>query len=98
TVPVGTCDHPDGDTRNIFEKLLGLHGNEKPPEQPPPAAPPAGAPPVANQPAPSEAPQPPQVEQPKPEQKQKKRGFWRRLFGGGDKNEKSNSNNQDKPQ
>lgn len=100
TVPVGTCDHPNGDTRNIFEKLLGLHGNEKPAEPPPPPAVPApGAPPVANQPAPGAPSQAPQAQPPKPEQKPKKKGFWRRLFGGGDKNEKKpNSDNQGNPQ
>jgi penicillin-binding protein 1B len=94
TVPVGTCDHPNGDTRNIFEKLLGIHGNE----QPPPASQPSGSPPIVNQPAPG-APHP-EAEQPKPEQKlKKKKGFWRRLFGGGDKNEKSpNSGDQNTPQ
>jgi penicillin-binding protein 1B len=94
TVPVGNCEHPNGDTRNIFEKLLGLPGNEKPPEQPAPAPPP----PVVNQPVPGATP-PPQVQPPKPEQKPKKKGFWRRLFGGGDKNEKKpDSDNQGKPQ
>jgi penicillin-binding protein 1B len=100
TVPVGTCDHPNGDTRNIFEKLLGIHGNEQPPE-PPPANPPTGAPPVVTQPAPGAAPPPPHVEQPEPEQKPKKKGFWRRLFGGGDKGDKNDKNpstdHQDQP-
>ena len=94
TVPVGTCDHPNGDTRNIFEKLLGLHKDEQPP---PAASQPAGSPPAVNQPAPA-AP-PPEAEQPKPEQKPKKKGFWRRLFGGGDKNDKNpKSDNQGQPQ
>ncbi|HXE10768.1 MAG TPA: hypothetical protein VN633_01525, partial [Bryobacteraceae bacterium] len=94
TVPVGTCDHPNGDTRNIFEKLLGLHKDEQPP---PAASQPAGSPPAVNQPAPA-AP-PPEAEQPKPEQKPKKKGFWRRLFGGGGKNDKNpKSDNQGQPQ
>jgi penicillin-binding protein 1B len=84
TVPAATCDHPDGPDRNFFQKMFGIGNHPEqvlPPVNPneplvpntlPPGQPPAVNP---NQPAP-----PPQ---PAPEVKQKKKGFWKRIFGGG---------------
>jgi penicillin-binding protein 1B len=84
TVPAATCDHPDGQDRNFFQKMFGIGGHPEqvlPPVNPneplvpntlPPGQPTAANP---NQPAP-----PPQ---PAPEVKQKKKGFWKRIFGGG---------------
>lgn len=51
TVPRATCEHPDGDTRNTFQKMFGFgkKGGTLPAEA---------------------------------EGKEKKKGFWKRLFGG----------------
>jgi penicillin-binding protein 1B len=85
TVPVATCDHPDGPSRNIFQKMFGIGAHRElvipPVTQPNPANP--AQPAVPNTPQqvtnPNEQGAPP----PTPEAKQKKRGFWKRLFGGG---------------
>jgi len=84
TVPVATCDHPDGPSRNIFQKMFGIGAHRElvlpPLTQPNPGQPAApntsGQPQVAN---PNDQQAPP----PTPETKQKKRGFWKRIFGAG---------------
>ena len=55
TVPRANCEHPEGDTRNVFQKMFGLgdKGGTLPPKD--------------------------EGERPK------KKGFWKRLFGGKDK-------------
>jgi penicillin-binding protein 1B len=85
TQPTDTCDHSNGDQRNLFQRIFGL--GEKPANPGPmpattptaqpaaPAQPPTTATVAPNQP-------PPAVEKPK-----KKPGFFRRLFGGGKKDE-----------
>jgi penicillin-binding protein 1B len=85
TQPTDTCDHANGDQRNLFQKIFGI--GEKPAGLPPPVQ--------AQQPVPQPvkpvAPANPgqgvvannqdaDAQQPK-----KKRGFWGRLFGGGGK-------------
>jgi penicillin-binding protein 1B len=82
TAPTDTCDHSNGDQRNIFQKLFGLGEKPTPPNvvngQPatlPPAQAAAGANPV--EPATNNA----------DSQQQKKKGFFGRVFGalkGGD--------------
>jgi penicillin-binding protein 1B len=87
TVPVATCDHPDGPSRNIFQKMFGIGAHRElviPPMTQPNRANP-------NQPVVPNAPGQPQVSNPNdqtppppaPEEKPKKRGFWKRIFGGG---------------
>ncbi|MFL6450780.1 MAG: transglycosylase domain-containing protein [Bryobacteraceae bacterium] len=70
TVPVGTCEHPNGQSRNFFQKMFGL-GKDHPvaPEAPPAQFSPDGTP-LAGQPDSSDS-----------EQKPKK-GFWHRIFRG----------------
>ncbi len=88
TAPAGTCDHPNGDTRNIFQKMFGLGDKPAPVLQPLPLTPPVGAPPITQSaPAPSTPPTPAQTQ---PQQNQKK-GFWGKLFGGRDKQKKPSS-------
>ena len=55
TVPRATCEHPSGDSRNVFQKMfrIGDKGGTLPPKN--------------------------------PDEQQKKKGFWKRLFGGKDK-------------
>jgi penicillin-binding protein 1B len=96
TQPTGTCDHPNGDQRNIFQKMFGLGGNKSAPPiiGPPPAnvvqpQPPGGKIPAQQQngePIPNEA-----------QPKKKKRGFFGKVFGvfKGDDNKQQN---QDQPQ
>jgi penicillin-binding protein 1B len=92
TQPTDTCDHVNGDQRNIFQKLFGL--GEK---STMPVLPPGAHPTVVGQ--PSTPAQPGQVQQaaqtspqsPSPTvaddgQTKKKKGFFSKLFGGG-KNE-----------
>ncbi len=90
TQPTGTCDHPNGDQRNIFQKVFGLGGNK--------AAPPPIAPAPANVVQP-QAPngtaaggnngQGPDGAQPR----KKKKGFFGKVFGvfksGDDQNQKA---------
>jgi penicillin-binding protein 1B len=93
TQPTDTCDHSNGDQRNLFQKIFGI--GEKPSSPNTPATPPPAA--IApNQPAnkgaapslaPNTAVQPDQ-------QEKKKRGFWGRLFG---KKPKDNSSQQQNP-
>jgi penicillin-binding protein 1B len=87
TAPTATCDHPNGDTRNIFQKLLGLGENQKPPAPAPVSNSPQqnGSAPLA--PGQMAGGQPPNPQAP-PDQSKKKKGFWGKIFGGGDKSDK----------
>ena len=81
TQPTNTCDHSNGDQRNIFQKIFGI--GQGPSTTPTTQAPSAVTP---NQPQPpnhqsaNPAQAPNTVAQPEQEEK-KKRGFWGRLFG-----------------
>lgn len=85
TIPAATCDHPEGPSRNIFQKIFGIGAHRQlvippvaqpnPPTPAQPAAPNAGP-----QPTPSAEQNPPPTQQ---EEKPKKRGFWKRVFGIG---------------
>jgi len=85
TIPAATCDHPEGPSRNIFQKIFGLGSHRQlvipPVTQPNPATPaqPAApnSPPQATNPTEQATPPPQQEEKPK------KRGFWKRVFGVG---------------
>ncbi len=88
TIPAATCDHPDGSSRNFFQKMFGIGIHRElvlPPVTQPapgPAQQPAGNPVGAlpGQPlAPGNA---TPATTPAPEPKEKKKGFWKRLFGG----------------
>lgn len=69
TVPIGTCQHPNGESRNFFQKMFGLGKDHRVAPEPPPAQfSPDGAP-LAGRP-----------DSPGTEQKPKK-GFWHRIFG-----------------
>lgn len=84
TVPAATCDHPEGPSRNFFQKLLGI-GLHRELVLPPVTQPsPGNNPPpvIPNQPPPGPTTAPVQ-----PEVKEKKKSFWRRLFGGGKKDQ-----------
>ncbi len=93
TEPHDDCEHTD--TRNMFQKILGLG-------QPPP-------PPIVNQPAKVIPPngtrvpsattavqQQPTAQPEKPPEK--KKGFWGKLFGGGDDDKKKQQQAQPQPQ
>jgi penicillin-binding protein 1B len=82
TQPTDTCDHANGDQRNLFQKIFGL--GEKTPAMPPVQTQTLPQPVRPMTPAPNPTPgavasntQDPNAEQPK-----KKRGFFGRLFGG----------------
>lgn len=93
TTPVGTCDHPDGDTRNVFQRMLGIGKDPATPSQPaPPYTPNPGTNPVAGQ---VPAPPPPPV--PTEQKQEGKKGFWGKLFGRG-KKEKDKKPNADQAQ
>ncbi len=78
TVPVGTCDHPEGESRNVFQKMFGLGKDHRlKPEGPAAQYSPDGTP-LPGQPPPAQA------DPTQPDQKPKK-GFWKRVFGGGKK-------------
>jgi penicillin-binding protein 1B len=89
TQPTDTCDHSNGDQRNLFQKIFGI--GQKPVGPPPPvqAQQPVPQPVGPTTPAPNPAQgsvaennQDTTVQQPK-----KKRGFFARLFGGGKKDD-----------
>ena len=87
TVPVATCDHPDGPSRNIFQRMFGIGEHRElvlpPLTQPNPAN--SGQPAAPNTPGQPQVTNPndPTATAPTPEAKQKKRGFWKRIFGAG---------------
>jgi penicillin-binding protein 1B len=86
TQPTDTCDHANGDQRNLFQKIFGL--GQKPVGPPPPVQAQQPVPPPAQPVAP--AVQPAQTaanNQETEQQPKKKRGFWSRLFGGGKKDD-----------
>jgi len=86
TQPTDTCDHANGDQRNLFQKIFGL--GQKPVGPPPPVQAQQPVPPPAQPVAP--AVQPAQTaanNQEVEQQPKKKRGFWSRLFGGGKKDD-----------
>jgi len=94
TQPTDTCDHSNGDQRNLFQKIFGL--GEKPSTTTPTTPSPAAIPP--NQPQPTNkgataAPTPNTTAQPEAQEK-KKRGFWGRLFG---KKPKDSTDQQQNP-
>jgi len=98
TQPTGTCDHPNADQRNIFQKIFGLGGTQNAPPINP------ATPPNVVQ------PQPPNGSNPQPGrdgasngegngQKKKKKGFFGKVFGVFHDNKNSNpQQNQDQPQ
>ena len=90
TVPAATCDHPDGPSRNFFQKMFGIGVHRElvlPPVTQVNPQPNAGNPVVPNTPQG----QPPVVNPADPNQsvtsevKEKKKGFWKRLFGNKNK-------------
>ena len=95
TVPAATCGHPEGPSRNVFEKMFGI-GKHKELVLPPlaPVLPPATNPNPTLQP-PETPPMPPPL-QPDLDAKPKKKGFWRKLFGG-DKDKKDRSPEDTQP-
>jgi penicillin-binding protein 1B len=83
TVPAATCGHPEGPSRNFFEKVFGIGVHRElvlPPVTQTPANPNAPVTAVPNQPTPGTP------AAPQPEVK-KKRGFWKRIFGMGKKDQ-----------
>ncbi|MFL6464048.1 MAG: PBP1A family penicillin-binding protein [Bryobacteraceae bacterium] len=87
TVPAATCEHPNGPTPNFFEKMFGI-GKHPQLVLPPITQPvnPAASPNPVPQPSPPPIiTDPNQPGTPAPEVKEKKRGFWKRIFGGKDK-------------
>jgi len=88
TQPTETCDHSNGDQRNLFQKIFEI--GEKPVMPPPPVQAQQPVPPPANTMTP--APNPVQGEvannqNANAEPPKKKRGFFSRLFGGGKKDD-----------
>jgi penicillin-binding protein 1B len=97
TVPTGTCEHPNGDNRNLFQKMFGLGQNQQPAGQPMVSNPSTTRAPAPNGPVPTPPAEPSQSVQAQPEPKQKKKGFWGRIFGGGDKKDKKTSPEDQEP-
>ncbi len=98
TQPTGTCDHPNGDQRNIFQKIFGLGGSKSaPPLMPPPANVVQPQAPNGSNPTPGENGQPAQSEAPP---KKKKHGFFGKVFGAfkGDDNKQQQQPSNTQPQ
>jgi penicillin-binding protein 1B len=94
TQPADTCDHSNGDQRNLFQKIFGL--GPKPAPAPPLPTPSAAAPNQMVSPPSNANPMQQQNAQTQPEpQEKKKHGFWGRLFG---KKNKDDQQNQQQPQ
>ena len=89
TQPTDTCDHSNGDQRNLFQKIFGI--GQKPVGPPPPAQ----AQQTTTQPVSPMTPAPNQGQNAvaqnnsdaNAQQPKKKRGFFSRLFGGGKKDD-----------
>lgn len=96
TQPTGTCDHPNGDQRNIFQKIFGL-GSGKPGAGPiDSSVPPSVVQPVAP------AGQPPEqganaVPDNQAPQKKKKKGFFGKVFGVFKDDKNQNQQNSGQP-
>ena len=104
TQPTDTCDHVNGDQRNIFQKLFGLGEKSTMPDLPPGAHPtvvgqaaPQGQPGQAQQPAQtsSQSPSPTVADD---AQAKKKKGFFSKLFGGGKNDDKKPAPEPPQPQ
>lgn len=88
TQPTDTCDHANGDQRNLFQKIFGM--GEKAPVLPPSPraqqAVPQPAQPMTPAPNPAQGAVADNAQDPNAQPK-KKKGFFSRLFGGGKKND-----------
>lgn len=98
TQPTDTCDHSNGDQRNIFQKIFGI--GARPVGPPPPAQAqtpvPQPAKPMTPAPNPAQGTVADNAQNPNAQQPKKKRGFFSRLFGGGGK--KDDQQQQQQPQ
>jgi len=95
TQPTDTCDHANGDQRNLFQKIFGL--GEKQPSTPiVQGPPPPVVKPITPAPNPAQNAATAQNQQP-PQEPKKKRGFFSKLFGLG-KKDKQQDQQQDNPQ
>jgi penicillin-binding protein 1B len=97
TQPTDTCDHSNGDQRNLFQRIFGL--GEKPANPGPLPSATATPAPQQNvqQPAGTTATAQTQPAQPA-EPPKKKPGFFKRLFGGGKKDDEPQQPQQPQPQ
>ena len=99
TQPTDTCDHSNGDQRNLFQKIFGI--GEKAPVMPAPAAhqavPQPAQKPMTPAPNPAQGATADNTQDQNAQQPKKKRGFFSRLFGGGKKNDQQQQQ-QDDPQ
>jgi penicillin-binding protein 1B len=93
TVPAATCNHPEGPSRNVFEKMFGV-GKHKETVLPPITQPVPPAATSANPEQPENTPLAPSAPQPNTDAKPKKKGFWHRLFGGEKKRDRSTGDAQ----
>jgi penicillin-binding protein 1B len=96
TQPTDTCDHANGDQRNLFQRIFGL--GEKPaapPQVPITQTAPQLTQPIQPAPTPNAAVAQTQPSQ-EPQQTKKKRGFFSRIFGG--KKDEDQSEQQPAPQ
>ena len=93
TAPLDTCDHANGDQRNLFQKLFGI-GKQPMVTTAAPQAPPAPAQPTASLPATSPPPgATADASAQDTQKKKKKKGFFGKLFGAikGDDGDKKNT-------
>jgi penicillin-binding protein 1B len=97
TQPTDTCDHANGDQRNLFQRIFGLGEKPSTPAQVPTIqAAPQPAQPV--QPVPSSNAVTAQNQQnPEEQQPKKKHGFFGRLFGKKDDDTKQDTKQQEQP-
>ncbi len=68
TVPTGTCEHPEGQSRNFFQKMFGIGKDHALAPEPPPAEYSPDGTPIAGQPDSPDA------------EKKPKKGFWHKIF------------------
>ncbi|TCK71737.1 transglycosylase domain-containing protein [Acidipila rosea] len=94
TQPTDTCDHANGDQRNIFQKIFGIGQKPAtPPAQTTQAAPQQSAQPVQTAPAQQPANAANNNAQDQNQPKKKKRGFFSKLFGVGKNDDKKQPDN-----
>jgi penicillin-binding protein 1B len=94
TAPQNTCSQMGEAPQNLIQKLFGIHPSPpQNPNTPPQATAPTPAQPARPSPNPDGNAAPDVTNQPQPEQPKKKGNFFRRLFGGGNKQDPDQQQN-----
>ena len=100
TAPSNTCSQMHESPANFIEKIFGLggHSNTQPPSQQQPAQQPSSARPAQSVQVPLGPPAEPAQETAQPAQPKKKKNFFQKIFGGGNKDKNQQQQPEQPPQ